>query len=206
MSGIKSWDTHWDHFYRQSTGNQYPEPSIIRFVAKNFYSAEDRSKINLLDLGCGTGCHLWYMAREGFSTHGIDGSETAIDAARAKLDREGVQANLHVGDFTTLPFDDNSMDGVIDAASIQHNGTEAIIRIISEICRILKPGGHFFGTLIADNKNLSDDSFSTHFFTKSELENLFSPFESVIIDDTGYSEEGGLRSIRFWLVEARAKQ
>jgi len=201
-----SWDTLWDTFYQQSSGNQYPEAHIIRFVAKNFYGMADRSKVNILDLGCGGGCHLWYLAREGFSAHGVDGSPTAIDAARAKLDREGVQADLHVCDFTTLPFSDNSMDGVIDAASIQHNGMDAFHRIVKEVCRVLKPGGRFYGALIAHSRDLSDTSFSTHFFSKDELKEIFSPFEKVSIDETGYSEDDGQRSIRFWLVEAQARQ
>lgn len=205
MSKLNSWDTHWDRFYQQSTGNQYPEAHIIRFVAKNYYGAEDRSKINILDLGCGGGCHLWYLAREGFSAHGMDGSPTAIEAAKAKLGREGVHADLHVGDFTALPFADNSMDGIIDAASIQHNDMEAIRAIVNEICRVLKPGGKFFGVLISDSKDLSDKSFSTHFFSKSELQDLFAPFEEISVDETGYTADNGQRSIKFWLVEARAR-
>ncbi|KQI09009.1 hypothetical protein K777_09955, partial [Campylobacter coli CVM 41970] len=33
---------------------------------------QDRSKINILELGFGTGANLWFCAKEGFSVSGIE--------------------------------------------------------------------------------------------------------------------------------------
>lgn len=194
---------NWDMFYQNKTGNQYPEAHIVRFIACNYYGVKDRSKINILDLGCGAGPHLWYLAREGFNVYGIDGSQTAIDKAKNRLDKDGLKCDLLAADFLNLPYKGESMDAVIDAASIQHNAMESIKIIILEILRVLKEGGKYFGTLIAEHKDLSDASFKTHFSSKKEIHGLFSKFKNVKIDYSQYSEDNQEKYIKFWLVEAQ---
>ncbi len=61
---------------------------ISYVFAQNFYNASDRKAIKILEVGCGPGANLWFMAREGFSVYGIDGSEHAIELARRRLDSE----------------------------------------------------------------------------------------------------------------------
>jgi len=202
----KSWDLNWNKFYKSTKGNQYPEPSIIRFIAENYYQVKDRSHIKILELGYGTGGHQWYFNREGFDTYGIDISSRAINMAKARLKKEGLQSHLCVRDFISLPYKDESMDAVIDTTSIQHNSLEAIREIIKEIYRVLKKGGKFFGMLIAEHKDLSDSRFKTHFFKKKEIRALFSKFKNVKIDNLHYSEENGEKYIKFWIVETQKLQ
>src|SRR5438477_11724098 len=47
-----------------------------------------------LDVGCGTGTNVIYLARHGFQTTGIDVSAQAIARARAKVLAAGVNARL----------------------------------------------------------------------------------------------------------------
>ena len=199
----KSWDTYWDTFYQNSDGNQYPEVSIVRFVARNYYQVNDKSCVKILNLGCATGAHQWYLAREGFDAYGIDGSPTAVNKTRERLQKEGLQSNLCAGDFLTLPYEDEFMDAVIDPASIQHNSIESIREIIKEVYRVLKNGGRFFGMFIAKHKNLIDAQFKTHFFQKTEIQTLFSGFKSVNIDHFHYSEENEEKYVKFWVVKAQ---
>ena len=76
-----SWDNTWDKIFQDNEWAKYPAEDLIRFIAKNFYNAEIRKKIKILDIGCGTGCNLWFLAREGFQVFGIDGSKNAIARA-----------------------------------------------------------------------------------------------------------------------------
>lgn len=199
----KSWDSKWEKFFRESCGNQYPEAAIIRFIARNYYVAKKRSHIKILDLGCGTGAVQWYLAREGFDAYGIDASPSAISKTRKRLRKEGLKSDLRVGDFVSLPYGNESIDTVIDAASIQHNSTDAIVKIIKEIHRVLKKGGKFFGMLIAESDGLSCDTFKTHFFQKKEIHDLFNKFIEIKIDHLAYTEENEKKFIKFWLVTSQ---
>jgi SAM-dependent methyltransferase len=57
-----------------------------------------------LDLGCGTGTNVIYMARQGRQAIGVDFIPQAIRQARRKADQAGVadRVQFHVGDVTRL--------------------------------------------------------------------------------------------------------
>ncbi len=55
-----------------------------------------------LDLGCGTGTNVVYLARHGWEATGIDLVPRAIGEARRRARREGVAARFLVGDVTRL--------------------------------------------------------------------------------------------------------
>lgn len=203
-----AWDKKWDEFYKSSSGDQYPDPFVIRFVARNFYHRRLKEEIKILDLGCGSGSNLWYLSREGFTSFGIDGSDRVIKKAKEKLDKEDLKADLRIGDFRNLPYQDNAFNAVIDGASIQHNDIPSIKKIISEVMRVLKTEGKFFGLMILEDnsispdKNLSNKDFFTHFSTKEEVRDLFKNFKQVTIDTFKYSESNEERFISFLIIEA----
>ncbi len=75
---MNSWDPVWEDIYASREWGKYPPEELIRFIARTFYAVPDRKAIRILDLGCGSGAATWYVAREGFSAFGIDGSPSAI--------------------------------------------------------------------------------------------------------------------------------
>jgi SAM-dependent methyltransferase len=199
----ESWDPAWEAFFRETAGNRYPDPAIVRFVARNFFSAADRSKVHILDLGCGSGAHVWFAAREGFRTYGIDGSPTAIALAAERLEREGLRADLRQGELRALPYAEACMDVVLDGAAIQHNGLSAIRTIIAEVLRVLKPGGRFFGTMVAEDSLGVSGRLRTHFFARAEFPDLFREFDDLSVGSVEYVAGHGGGRQKFWLVEAR---
>ena len=78
----KSWDPVWEKIFSSREWGKYPPEELIRFTAQQFYKTKNRQKINFLDLGCGTGSCSWYLAKEGFTVYGVDGSKTAISKAK----------------------------------------------------------------------------------------------------------------------------
>ena len=62
-----SWDNIWDEVFRSQPWGKYPSEDVIRFVARNFYKAPDRSSVKILEVGCGPGANLWYIAKERFA-------------------------------------------------------------------------------------------------------------------------------------------
>src|SRR5512136_559962 len=57
-----------------------------------------------LDLGCGTGTNVLYLAQHGFDTVGVDISSRAMATARRKIQQAGLiqQAHVYTGDVTRL--------------------------------------------------------------------------------------------------------
>jgi len=108
-----AWDPVWEQVFTSQAWGRYPGEDLIRFVARNFYAAPDRAAVRFLEVGCGTGTNLWFLAREGFAAHGIEGSATAAGIARTRLDAEcpgwdGPQrrGGIEVGDMLALPWPD----------------------------------------------------------------------------------------------------
>lgn len=102
----------------------------------------------VLDLGCGSGRHLIYLAQLGFEVYGIDLAETGIKIAKDWLDEKDLHAELRIGSvYEKLPYEDDFFDAVISIRVIHHAKIEDIRKAIKEIQRVLKPRGLIFITV-----------------------------------------------------------
>ena len=113
-----------------------------------------RGDEKVLDVGCGRGLVLNAAARRLTTgrAFGIDiwnkedQSGNSPEATRANAMTEGVAERVEIvnGDARDIPFADNTFDVVVSSLAI-HNipGTEGRRRAISEVLRVLKPGGRF---------------------------------------------------------------
>ncbi|MCJ7665907.1 MAG: class I SAM-dependent methyltransferase, partial [Actinobacteria bacterium] len=64
---------------------------------------QSKSK-RILDLGCGSGRHLVYLADKGFELYGLDSSPTGLAITLAGLHRKDLSAHLTtLHDMSTLP-------------------------------------------------------------------------------------------------------
>jgi SAM-dependent methyltransferase len=126
--------------------------------------AELLDKLNLrgderiLDLGCGRGAVLLLAAQHLTTGRAVgidlwrsaDQSGNSAEATRRNAIAEGVadRVELHTGDMTALPFEDNSFDLIVSSLAI-HNirGRAGREKAIDEAVRVLRPGGRL---LIAD--------------------------------------------------------
>ena len=99
----------------------------------------------VLDLGCGTGT-LAVMAK---SSHpqaeivGLDGDPKALRIARRKAEKAAVEVRFEDGLATALPYQDSSFGRVISSFVFHHLGPEIKRQALSEIRRVLEPGGLF---------------------------------------------------------------
>jgi SAM-dependent methyltransferase len=142
------YDAVWEKVFTSQAWGKYPSEELIRFVARNFYNRSHRHEVRFLEVGCGPGANIWFLAREGFSFAGIDGSPFAIEQAKARLDKEipdwEARGSLQVGEIETLPFQAAQFDAVIDHECVCCNGYQSSVRIYQEMARVLKAGGKFF--------------------------------------------------------------
>jgi SAM-dependent methyltransferase len=94
----------------------------------------------LLEVGCGVGLDLVRFARHGAIVTGVDLAEVSIELARKNLAFHGLAGDLRMMDGEHLEFDDNGFDVVYAHGVLQY--TADIGRMLAEIQRVLKPGGH----------------------------------------------------------------
>lgn len=144
-----------DNIYSQKKQlNKYPFDSIVSFIFNNFgnLSLEERKKIKILEVGCGACNNIWFYAEEGFDTYGIDISESAIKFGKNRLKEKNLNANLIVGSFTDLPYEDNYFDIIIDRLSISHC-PNLINESLNNIKRVLKDNGLFYSEFFNTDHN-----------------------------------------------------
>src|SRR4051812_12025096 len=82
-----------------------------------FVRLEETGEIHgtVLDVGCGTGEHVLYLAQRGHTAWGIDAAPLAIDKANQKAVERGIQATFVVGDAFDLRALGRTFDTVIDS-------------------------------------------------------------------------------------------
>jgi arsenite methyltransferase len=80
----------------------------------------------------------------------VDQSGNSLEATQRNAIAEGVadRVELHTGDMTALPFEDNSFDVVVSSLAIHNiSGRAGREKAIAEAVRVLRPGGRL---MIAD--------------------------------------------------------
>lgn len=85
----------WEERYRADDlpwDTDEPAPDLVAMVERLGLSGR------AVELGCGTGANVVWLARHGFAVDGIDLSPTAIERARARVAAAGVRADLRAGD------------------------------------------------------------------------------------------------------------
>ncbi len=134
----------WDKIFKKQ-GKVFKKvqediPKIVKLFKK-------RVVRRVLDLGCGSGRHLVYLAKKGLKMYGIDNSPAGIKITKDWLKKEKLRANLKIGSiFKKLPYEDNFFDALIAIQVINHGKIESIRKLIKEMERILKPKGLIFIT------------------------------------------------------------
>ena len=217
------WDPVWEQIFSSREWGKYPPEHVVRFVACNFYRVAVRSRVQLLEVGCGPGANVWFMAREGFAVFGIDGSPTAIKQARERLSREGLAADLRVGDFATLPWADASFDGVVENVSLCCNRLAAVQHALREIRRVLKPGAPFQSSFFSDRTwgyglgtevepdgflNITEGPIAGKgfclFLNHSRLYELFFDFADIAVERISWTMENERHLIEQFVITCRS--
>ncbi len=108
-----------------------------------------RTDLDILDAGCGTGGNLHFLHRytsNGGRITGLDRELLALELARPTL--PGVLAQ---GSVLALPFADASFDLVTSFDVLYHRGVPDEVAALCEVHRVLRPGGRVLLRLPAYN-------------------------------------------------------
>jgi ubiquinone/menaquinone biosynthesis C-methylase UbiE len=95
-------------------------------------------KINILDIGCGSGEVISSIAlKYKLDAEGLDIAKNAIETCRRKYSIPNLL--FMEGDIRNLPYDDNSFDVVLTLSLIEW--IDDYKKAIAEVSRVLKNGG-----------------------------------------------------------------
>jgi cyclopropane fatty-acyl-phospholipid synthase-like methyltransferase len=189
----------WDKFYANGTYLMWvPGECLVQFVAKEI-ERKNRKIERILDVGCGNGRHLVYLAKKGFNVFGIDISQKSLSIAQQWLDKEGLHAELKKATVTKIPYPDEYFDVVICLGILDHILIKEAKNGIQEIERVLKSQGILFLGLRSDRdtecgkgKQIEEKTFllpgdvegnlPQHFFSLQEIKNLLMNFKIIDLE------------------------
>ncbi len=101
----------------------------------------DRSKLRILDLGCGPGRDLIAFRDLGHDPVGLDGCPRFCAMAREHSGCEVLEQNLLALDLPTASF-----HGIFANASLFHVPTRELPRVLTQLHNALGPGGVLFAS------------------------------------------------------------
>lgn len=142
-------ENQWNEIYEQNKAYTYydifkPHEDMQKIA--EYFKKNKVSKI--LDLGCGAGRNLLYLAKQGFEIYGLDYASEGINLIKKQLKEHGLETKLTTSSFyKKLPYQDNYFDAIISVQSIQHGTNKQITHTIKEMERVLKNKGLIFITV-----------------------------------------------------------
>ncbi len=126
-----------------------PSPELLAAEVDGWLDAAPRAargtaagaKRAVLDIGCGLGSEVAYLAGAGWSAVGIDVSATATSRARELHPPEPGGCEFARADALSLPFAAGSFALAIDRGCFHYLAPELWPRYAAELHRVLRPGG-----------------------------------------------------------------
>lgn len=200
----------WNDLFKEEQHRwEEPHDLVVAFAQE----LGRRGARRVLDLGCGAGRHVVYLARAGFEVYSTDVSPRGLDYTRAWLDREGLHAELQLGDMTVIPYPDGYFDAMVSTYVIHHNTLDNIRRCVAEMHRALATGGRALlivqskrGWRYGKGRQIELDTFLPpsgadagiphHFFDEQDLRDLFAQFTIVELALLEWDEVKGRRHYR----------
>lgn len=109
----------------------------LKWLREKLQTTKAQQKsLRVLDIGCGTGSFVRAISDIVDVAHGVDLSQGMVEQARRRSKDPRIQFSKIDG--PQLPFPDNSFDVVTSVLSFRYLDWDPIV---SEILRVLKPGG-----------------------------------------------------------------
>jgi 2-polyprenyl-3-methyl-5-hydroxy-6-metoxy-1,4-benzoquinol methylase len=153
------------------------------------------SRLKVLDIACGSGYGSDLLAKQAEAVCGVDISAEAINYAKSMYRSEGL--TFSVGSAEKLPFGDNTFDVVVSFETIEHLEADFVSVFLSELVRVLKPGGKLFLSS-PDNRGLSLGFTSSNPFHVQEFR--LDKISEVIPEQLRITEYYGQEFRAEWLI------
>lgn len=163
------------NFYQRSN-------SIVEYFRQNNIT-------HVCDVACGFGAYSLLFASNGFRVEGFDISPASVEITKSCLAKYNIDTSLYkVADILDTGYADETFEGLIVHAVIDHLTVSDAQKALNELYRITKPGGLIFLSFDALEKEdletpheiLEDGSF---LYTEGEQSSMiFHPYTGAEIE------------------------
>lgn len=120
---------HYNDEYTQKYRNEFIRAPLFKKNLKDMY---------VLDAMCASGIETGYLIQQGANVVGVDISQKNVDEYKKRWDKPCFLNSIHKTNFL-----DNTFDAIYICGGL-HHVLPLLNETISEIHRILKPGGFFY--------------------------------------------------------------
>ena len=163
--------------YHDLFHNEMNEKEYDRNLLDSFAAKFNKDSI-ICDAGCGPSGHIGrYLFDKGINVVGVDVSEKCVELAQSN----NPDVKFECADIGSMPFDDNTFNGLISYYSIINTPKIYVNKIFAEFRRVLKPDGYLLvavkaGTTEGYIDDLLGIKARNYFslFTKDEIVAYFS--------------------------------
>lgn len=136
---VTSWYDYPEYY---DLGFQDNNKLEVKFFQEVFKKLIPGTVKKVLEPGCGTGRLIYEMAKKGFEMTGLDLNANALEFARARLHKHGLDANLVIGNMADfdLPIQFDAAFNTIN--TFRHLTSEDdAVKHLKLIAKHLRPGG-----------------------------------------------------------------
>jgi cyclopropane fatty-acyl-phospholipid synthase-like methyltransferase len=139
---------------------------------KEFVQLEENGRIlgDVLDVGCGTGENILFMATRGHRVLGVDSAELAVKKAKQKAKERGISADFKLWDALRLGELGRRFDTAIDCGFFHTLSDEGRVIFERNLGSVVKKGGRYFMLAFSDEE---PDWGGPRRVTKQEIRDTF---------------------------------
>lgn len=131
------WGLHWSQYDVQKAVESVLFNRSILGPTHQYLPKGSR----IIDGGCGLGQNVWSLHKDGYDAYGVDYAKNTVEKVNEVLS----DLKITCQDIRALKFEDDFFDGYWSIGVIEHF-YEGFDAILSEIKRVLRPGGYLFLT------------------------------------------------------------
>jgi SAM-dependent methyltransferase len=192
----------------------YPDQQVVSWAFRDL----DRyatPKTKVLDLGCGAGRHAIFFASEGFDAFACDISAVGLRELDTSAQKKGLVIPTHQTPAHNLSnYENGAFDAVLCFAVMYYMALDQAEQMIREVFRILRQGGKLccvtrndgdsrllnatpvgrctwhINALGSGAPSTLEEDMDMLFFSKRDIEHMFSSFADLCIDRTTYIHKG----------------
>lgn len=164
----------WDKRYAEHPWSVVPDVSLVEFV-------EPLVPGRALDLGCGTGRNLLWLARQGWDVTGVDASAVGLRIAADQARREGLSLTLGCDDLLNYEPTPESFDLAV-IANI-HLAPEQRDEFFACAARAVATSGHLYITgHHVDALGIAGPPDRERLFDEVMFRNRFKDFKTEVLE------------------------